>query len=112
MQRRATPSPDYEPGGDDVPTAASEQQDPHVAGIYTRTRREVERELVAEVRGHLDVIDERRHRKRTRLARERDEREWEEWCALLHSVKERLFAEQIRTKGLRHIFPGPLPPRG
>ena len=25
MQRRATPSPDYEPGGDDVPTAAAER---------------------------------------------------------------------------------------
>ena len=112
MQRRATPSPEYEPGDDDVPTAAGERQDPRDAGAYTRTRREVERELAAEVRAHLDVIDERRRRKRTRLARERDEREWEEWCTLLHSVKERLFAERIRTKRLRHTFPEPPPLRG
>ena len=65
-----------------------------------------------EVRAHLDVIDERHRRKRTRLAQEHDEREWEEWRALPHSVKERLFAEQIRTKRLRHTFPGPPPPRG
>ena len=81
-------------------------------GEYTRARREVERELAAEVRAHLDVIDERRRRKRTRLAREHDDREWEEWCALPHSMKERLFAEQIRTKRLRHSFPGPPPPWG
>ena len=111
-QRRATASSDYEPGGDDVPTAASERQDPRDGGAYTRTRREVERELAMEVRAHLDDIDERRRRKRTRLARERDDREWAEWCALPHAMKERLFAEQIRTKRLRHSFPGPPPPAG
>ena len=67
-QRRATPSPEYEPGDDDVPTAAGERQDPRDAGAYTRTRREVERELAAEVRAHLDVIDEKRPQKWTRLA--------------------------------------------
>ena len=95
-----------------MPTVASERQDPRNTGAYTRTRREVERELAAEVRAHLDVIDKKRRRKRTRLARERDEREWEEWCTLPHAVKERLFAEQIQTKRLRHTFPGPSPPRG
>ena len=95
MQHRDTPSPNYEPGGDDVPTAEDERQDPHVAGEYTHARREVERELAAKVRAPLDVIDERHRCKRMRLARERDDREWEEWCALPHAVKERLFTEQI-----------------
>ena len=95
-----------------MPTAAAERQDPRGEGAYMRTRREVERELKLEVRAHLDVIDERRQRKRARLARERDDREWAEWCALPHAVKERLFAEQIRTKRLRHSFSGPPPPRG
>ena len=95
-----------------MPTAVSERQDQRNEGAYTRTRREVERKLALEVCAHLDVINERRRRKRTRLARERDDREWEEWCALPHAVKERLFAEQIRSKRLRHSFPGPLPPRG
>ena len=77
-----------------------------------RTRREVEWELEAEVRARLDMIDERRRRKWARLAREGDDREWEAWCALPHAVKERLFAEQIRAKRLRHSFSGPSPPRG
>ena len=111
-QRRATPSPVYEPGDDGVPTAAAEWPDPRGEGAYTRTRRAVERELEAEVRARLDVIDERRRRKRARLARERDDKEWAKWCALPHAVKERLFAEQIRTKRLRHAFSGPPPPRG
>ena len=85
-----------------MPTAASERQDQCNEGAYMRTRREVERELAMEVRAHLDIIDERRRRKRTRLARERDDKEWEEWCALSHAMKERLFTEQIRTKRLRH----------
>ena len=71
--RRATPSLDYDPVDDDVPTAADKRPDPHIVGEHTRARREVERELAAEVRARLDVIDERRSRKRTRLAREHDD---------------------------------------
>ena len=89
-----------------------ERQDPHVAGKYTRAHCEVERELAAEVRARLDVIDEKRHLKQTRLAREHNDCEWEEWCALPHIVKECLFAEQIRTKRLWHSLPGPSPPWG
>ena len=95
-----------------MPTAAAERLDPRGEGTYTRTRRAVERELEEEVRARLDVIDERRRRKRTRLAQEHDDREWAEWCALPHAVKEQLFAEQIRTKRLRHSLSGPPPPRG
>ena len=95
-----------------MPTAAAERPDSRGKGTYARTRRAVEQELEAEVRARLDVIDERRRRKRARLARERDDKEWEEWCALPHAMKERLFAEQIRTKRLRHFFSGPSPPRG